>query len=263
MAVALELMAEVTSLGWQDFELSEISNLQMLRGIVLEDGPIDIQVSAQPLSQPDEPVEAAEGTLAKKEIRITSVKDPRCVYYHAVATLQSKIPLPPYQVSFDLEEERMFPLSVNDVYRQWLFHGPLFQGITEINGIGKNGISAHLESSIPENCLSGEPEHLSTSQWMIDPVVIDSGLQLIILWAREHLDMTPLPTSIQRYRRFGSFAGQKIKCQVHIRMGSISNILIGTFAFFGEDGRVLGLMESMKGVCSTGLNRLSEKKGLS
>ena len=163
-------------------------------------------------------------------------------------------------MSIYLEEERPFPMEVQEAYRQWLFHGPIFQGITEIEGIGTNGILARLSSSSPKDCLAGVPEQMATSKWIIDPVVIDSGLQLIVLWVRENLGMTPLPTRMYRHRRFGSMSGQKVDCQVHARIGSASNTVINTLVFFGEDGRLLGLIEGMEAICSKALNRLSVKQ---
>jgi acyl transferase domain-containing protein len=260
MAMAMELMAEVAMSGWQGYELSEISDLQVLQGIVLEDGQLDLQVTAKPLAEASERADTTAETSTQIEVSIASANESQRVYYRAKGKLQKELPPPISQMSIYLEEERLFPMDVREAYRQWLFHGPTFHGITEIEGMGSNGIIAKLNSSSPQDCLVSASEQLAKSKWIIDPVVIDSGLQLIILWARENLDMTPLPTSMLRYRRFGSMSGQKIECQVHIHVGSVSNILISKFLFFGEDGHLLGLMESMKGVCSKALNRLSVER---
>ena len=73
----------------------------------------------------------------------------------------------------------------------------------EIKGIGTNGIAGDLIPSMPQRCLGSKAQ----GAWLIDPVVLDSALQMIIVWTRMHWDMTPLPSRMQSYKRFGSLYG--------------------------------------------------------
>jgi Polyketide synthase dehydratase len=145
-------------------------------------------------------------------------------------------------------------LSVEEMYRQWLFHGPLMAGIRDITEVGTNGIAGDLVPSTPERCLG------STAQgsWLIDPVVLDSALQMIIVWTRMHWDMTPLPSRMHSYKRFGPLAGQQIRCRMRIESDSAGHIVHCYVAFYGDDGRLLGLVEDAEGVCSKALNRLAQ-----
>ena len=88
-------------------------------------------------------------------------------------------------------------------------------------------------------------------------MVIDSGLQLILIWSRLHRDTTLLPSRFGIYRRFGSLSSPEIKCKVHIRTDSKSPIVYGDLAFLGEGERILGLLQDMEGTGTKSLNRLA------
>ena len=152
-----------------------------------------------------------------------------------------------------LTEKRPFPMDIGEAYKQWLFHGPILQGITQIEAIGDNGIIASLATSSPEICFAKAPQ----GSWIIDPVILDCGLQLTILWGRMYWDMTSLPARFGAYKRFGEFNGENIDCQVRIRPDSKGHVIRADVAFIGEDRRLLGLLEDLEHNCSKSLNRLT------
>ena len=97
----------------------------------------------------------------------------------------------------ELEQAPPFPLELADAYRDLLFHGPLFQGITRIAGMDARGSSATLRASDPGACVAGA----GGRPWLLDPVMLDSALQIQVLWARLNWDVTLLPAEIGRYER--------------------------------------------------------------
>ena len=144
-------------------------------------------------------------------------------------------------------------MSVAEAYDRWLFHGPFFQAIEQIQGISDDGMTAVLTPSSP---LAG----ISTargSRWMIDPAVFDAGLQLVILWSRAHLDATPLPARFRRYRRYGFLSGSKVICHLHVTSRPSDHLFFIDLAFVDENGRLLGLLEDMECPTSKALNRLA------
>jgi acyl transferase domain-containing protein/NAD(P)H-dependent flavin oxidoreductase YrpB (nitropropane dioxygenase family)/ABC-type nitrate/sulfonate/bicarbonate transport system substrate-binding protein/NAD(P)-dependent dehydrogenase (short-subunit alcohol dehydrogenase family) len=249
MAMALELMAEAASAGWPDLEVVEMKDLRLLRGLVLEDGPKPVRIVAKPLTHP-----SRDGLEVEVSIVGTEPRTP--FYYMATARLDRGLPTPPSMEALSLVDEVSLPLTLEEVYRQWLFHGPLMAGIAEIKGIGANGITGYLTPSAPEKCLVGAPQR----PWIIDPIVLDSALQLVIVWSRIHWDMTPLPARLHTYRRFGSLSGSQINCQMSIRPDSAGHIVHCYTAFFRNDGQLLGLLDDAEGVCSKALNRLAQMK---
>jgi Polyketide synthase dehydratase len=249
MAMALELMAEAASAGWPDLEVIEMRDLRLLKGLVLEDGPKPVRIVVTPLRH-----SSRDGL--EVEVSVAGLEPRASLHYKATAHLGAGLPTPPSVETLSLSDEVSLPLSLEEVYRQWLFHGPLMAGITEIQGVGANGITGGLIPSLPTNCLVGAPQ----GSWIIDPVVTDSALQLIIVWSRMHWDMTPLPSRLHSYQRFGPLSGGKISCQVRIRPDTAGHIVHCDFTLLGDDGQVLGLIQDAEGVCSKALNRLAQMK---
>jgi len=243
MAMALELMAEVVAQGWQEFELTAVKEMHVLRGIILENGPKPIRVAAKPLA----------GSLAEQlevEVSILGTENYGQVHYRATAELAKRIPAPIEFKPRSMVEARPFPMSVQEAYRQLLFHGPQFQRIDHIEKIGTSGIAASIVSSTPRQCVASTAQR----KWLIDPMIIDNGLQLILIWARVHWDTTPLPSRFLRYRRFASSFASKVDCHVYIRPNSNNHIIHADLAFFHPEGHLMGLLEDIEAVCSRSLN---------
>jgi hypothetical protein len=246
--MAIELMAEVAQQGWPDLKVVGLRDLRVLRGVVLENGLKTVRLIARKHVEPSQ-----ERLGVYVNVEITEPEGSAPPYYRTIVELASGLPEPlQYQSPFT-DDLRPFPLTVDEAYRQWLFHGPLFQGITEIQGISERGMAATCRASSPQLCLTGCPD----GQWVIDPVVFDSGLQLIVLWARVYSDMTPLPSGLQRYRYFRSLAGPVISCHLEASVSPDGHILSGSLFFVGPDGRLLGMLENLECTGSRSLNRLA------
>jgi NAD(P)-dependent dehydrogenase (short-subunit alcohol dehydrogenase family) len=246
LAVATELAAEVAQYGWPDLKLVGLRDLRVLKGIVIDNGPKKIRIVSRAQV---EPPHDRLGVDVHAEIRDADGSGP---YYRATVEMADTLPEPPGHRSPFRESLEPFPMTVKEAYRKWLFHGPMFQGITEIEGIGRGGVSAILKPSSPRRCLNGT----SPGQWLIDPVIFDSGLQLFLVWARAHLDKTPLPAGFSRYRRYGSLSGSEVFCHLKVLDKSRDPVFYLDISFFGPDGRLLGSLEEAEGACSRSLNRL-------
>ena len=144
-------------------------------------------------------------------------------------------------------------MSVPELYENWLFHGPAFAGIQEIEGLGQNGIIATLRLSNAADLFSYRPK----DKWLIDPVVIDSGLQLIIVWARHYFDTTPLPSRLGACHVFGLPDSGSVRCEVRIVHEAGSPTLMTDLKFFDANNRLFAWLEEMEATCSKALNRLS------
>jgi NAD(P)-dependent dehydrogenase (short-subunit alcohol dehydrogenase family) len=249
LAMALELMAEAASAAWPDLELVAMKELRLLRGIVLDDGPRPLRVVARPCTQPSTDTMEVEVSIAG-----TGQRAP--LHYKAIACLATELPRPPAVETWSLRDTVALPFAVDEAYRQWLFHGPLLAGIAGIEGIGTDGIVGHLLPSSSARCLAGAPQ----APWLIDPIVMDSAFQMIIIWSRMHWDMTPLPARLQVYKRFGALSGGNITCQLRVRSDAVGHVVHCDWVFLGADGQVLGVMEDAEGACSHALNRLAQMK---
>ncbi len=251
VAMATELMAEVARQGWSDLEVVGLRDLQVVRGVVLERGPKTVRLIAR---AQDEPPHECLGINVDVDIR--DAEESGHLYYRATVELADKLPEPPPYRLPSLDDFQPFSMTVDEAYRLSLFQGPLFQGLREIQGISEHGMLATCMPSSPRRCLTGDP----SGQWLIDPVVFDSGLQLIYLWTRAYTNMTPLPSRFRRYQRFGSLAEPVIRCHVQANTVSYDRIVQATIFFVGPDDRLRGLLVDWESVSSKALNRLASSR---
>jgi NAD(P)-dependent dehydrogenase (short-subunit alcohol dehydrogenase family) len=245
-ACAMELMAETAQRGWPDLEVLSIEEFRVVKGIVIEDGPRAVRVTAHSETQPDpERFEVAADV---------AIVDPRSgrPFYRATLRLGERLPESgplPYP---PLRAPRPFTKTVQGAYADWLFHGPLFQGLVGIDRVGEDGIAGVIAPSDPARCILG-----SAGAWIIDPIVIDSAFQLGILYARSQYDTTPLPARFRRFRRFAPLDRGPIRCEFRSSAIASDSVLEIQIALLDESGRLLALIEDMELSCSRDLNRLA------
>ena len=247
-AMAMELMAEVVQHGWPDLHVTGLSDLQILKGIVVENGSKPVRVSAHAHAEP-----LHEEAGIHVAVEIGDVNANSRPYYRGTIELTDRLPQPPRYELPKPDELQPFALTVNEAYREWLFHGPLFQGIANIQGISSDAMIATCVPSSPQRCLTED----TAGEWLIDPVVFDSALQMIILWTRTYKDATPLPSRFRRYRRFGSLAGSQVQCHLRVPPATQDHLFSVDIAFVSTDGHLLGLLEGMECPSSKLLNRLA------
>ncbi|MGH3963388.1 MAG: polyketide synthase dehydratase domain-containing protein [Pseudonocardiaceae bacterium] len=242
-AAAMELMAEVAAAVHPGHEVAELRDVQILKGVVLDGGPRPVTVRTAAARVLD------DGTLL--DVTVLDSRTARAAY-RAGVVLRAALPTAPLDAARSAGALEPYPVALEQVYDELLFHGPLMRGITRIEGIHDDGMVATLAPSRPQQCLTrGE------GRWIIDPVLIDSGFQLCVLWARARLDMTPLPARIRRYRRFAAVPDAPVRCEMRARVRAGGHLLDTQYAFRDAQGRLLAVIEDMEGACSRSLNRLA------
>ena len=249
-AVAMELFAEIVRHGWPDWEVQAIQEFRVLNGVVLKDGPRPIVVRARAATQPGQ-----ERLELSVDVLIADPESERPCY-QATVLLGDRLPPAPGPFA-PLREPRPYPTSVESAYENLLFHGPLFQGIRTIDGLGDEGISGTVVPSTPARCVRGA----IGGDWLIDPVVVDSAFQLGILYARSNYDMTPLPARFRSFRRYAPFNGSPIRCEFRSVARAGGHVLDIQIAFLDKEGRLLGMLDDMELSCSRELNRLAGPRG--
>src|SRR5262249_23281075 len=146
-AIALELMAEVAAAGWPDRDVISLKQVRLLRGVTLDGGVMPLKVVARPRPGP-------AGAGSALELRLLSETGPGLIHYRAIVEVGDLPEAPAASASPDvLEGAGPLSIGVDGAYREWLFHGPLFRGITSIEAIGPKGARATLRPSDPVQCL--------------------------------------------------------------------------------------------------------------
>ncbi len=125
-----------------------------------------------------------------------------------------------------------------------------------IEGMNEKGICAILKPSPLGECFS----HQTAGEWLVDPVVLDSGFQLAILWERAHHDMTPLPVRICSYQVYGSLSNSTVRCYLEAESSNEGQLLKANLYYLDEANRMLGVLEGLECSCSKALNRITGLK---
>lgn len=249
MAMAMEMMVEAVIVRYPDFHIRSVENLKVLKGVILKKDQEHIRIVVKPIKKSD--------THVILNVQIRDIESGKNVYYEATVELFKEANAQQRHTPITLQESGPFPIPISEAYDKQLFHGPIWQGIESIETIGKNGIIGRLRPSRPETFIQGAS---SAQDWIIDPLVVDSGLQLILLWMRKQYDMTPLPSQIRKYVRIESGqADESLRCEIQVNQGG-KGIKEADLFFIKPNGRLFGKIEGLEIIGSKALNRLSEKK---
>jgi hypothetical protein len=123
--------------------------------------------------------------------------------------------------------------------------------------MGDNGIIGRLKTIGLEKLI----RPASGGNWLVDPVITDSSLQLVLLWARAMHDQTPLPSALDAYHHIHPLhRAKEILCEIEIVRAPSSPTLRSRHVFYDQDDRLLGWMEGMESTMSKALNRISDKR---
>ena len=249
-AVAMELMAEAAAAARPGLEVVGLRDIRLLHGVTVDevDGTA-VRVAASRTSSPDE-----------LEVTIAMAEGSR-PHYRAFVRLRR-----PGAAQDDGEDAgprldglAPFPTTVEAVYRDLLFHGPLLQGIVEVDGMDQRGAVSWLRPSTPEQCLTG----VDVGAWLLDPVLLDSALQVQVVWARLHWDVTLLPAEIGAHGRAlpapaaALAPGELIRHELRLRPNSERPLCRADHRFYLPDGRLLATLDDVVGVGTAALNRLA------
>jgi hypothetical protein len=231
-----------------------VSDLDIPAGIVFQSQRKDFVVDVQ-----IDPI--VEGAVA---IQLTSV-NPRKVHFRCQALFAKVAPVAPPVITTALSTAVNGVLDVasipapsddlplpEDVYGKWLFHGPLFQGISAILSLEITEVLGTVSGCPPKKCVTTA----DASEWLVDPVLLDSSMQLAGIWARHFEDVTVLPTGFKTMHVFHTLGQGKATARVFLDEANATNLLCD-LAIYDEAGRLALLVEGLGGIASKAFNRFS------
>lgn len=257
MTMALELMAEAAQALYPDWYVSQVQDLQIPAGIVFEMGAKDLRIVARKLSQDKNKATVGLSICSNKalpvrtnfraNILLTKEKKSDFILEHGLLPASFSAP--------HLHDTVKNIPSAAELYEKWLFHGPLFQGIDRIKSMGANGIYGELHTVKPQECLTAS----NSDQWLIDPILLDSAMQLGGVWARHYMDITALPTGFKSIRRIAQTNSNVFTAIVSVPHDTKGTELVCDLAIYDDQGQMIIYMEGLTGVGSKSLNRLANQ----
>ncbi|MFP5305594.1 MAG: polyketide synthase dehydratase domain-containing protein, partial [Gammaproteobacteria bacterium] len=247
-AGAAEWMAQLAQTAWPGWTVSELRELRLFNGIVLDgDAGRAIQLRARASTHTD------AGSQAVTVEIIDAVR--KLPAYRTTVVLQQQLPEAPLLAPLAaLVDARALPAQ--QAYAEYLFHGERFRLVTEIAGVAANGVDAAVRPSALADWLPGHG-----GAWIFDPGLMDLPPQLAIVWARLQHGMTALPSAFGRVRRFRSTEGGAgtgtLRLALRMRPAPHeAGVLYDAWFVDGHD-RVHLEMLGLEGTMSAGLNRLA------
>ncbi|ACD95983.1 type I polyketide synthase [Trichlorobacter lovleyi] len=192
MAMIVEWLAHAALHGNPGFRFHGFNDLRICKGVIIDRStPCTLQLMAGKAKRQDAfytvPVEL-----------VSSLGEGRSLLHaRAEIILANKLP----EGIRTIKELPSHPYNQSSaVYDQpYLFHGPDLHGIEQVIGCSDKGIAALVKAAPQPGNWIKQPLR---SNWLTDPLVVDSAFQMMILWSFEQFGAGSLPSFAGRYRQF-------------------------------------------------------------
>lgn len=243
-AGALEWFGEFVQSAWPEWQVSEVCQLRVLRGLVLDtEAGKKVLFKARASSHADSESLQVAAEIVDPERNIP--------FYRASVILRPQWSEPPASEILPLSSGKKLQPAV--AYDTYLFHGQRFQLITAIDRLNDAGIDAQVMPSRPTAWLNSQP----MANWLFDPGLIDVAPQLAIVWARVQRGTTALPARFGSVKRYGQSMPNG-QLRIAFRVNRFDDHSLNYDAvFIDENGYVRFHLKDIESTCNTALNRLA------
>jgi hypothetical protein len=196
--------------------------------------------------------------VADVEIRDGVQEGREVVHYRAKAVLCEKPFQAPTVAVPDLPGEIPYGRSMEQVYREILFHGDHLRGIRRILGFSAAGMRAELSPAPAPDQWMAEPPF---DRWSLDPLVLDSAFQMSIVWSTERFGRPSLPSYAAAYRQYRErYPAKGVVAVMAVRETSQSRMK-GDFFFLDPDGGLIATLTGYEAVMDPDLIRSFRTEG--
>jgi len=96
-------------------------------------------------------------------------------------------------------------------------------------------------------------------RWIIDPILLDSAMQLAGVWARQYMDITVLPTGFKSLVRLRPITGKRLKGRINIPATSHTGDLHCDLLVSDVEGVPVFIVSGLSGVGSRSFNRFGSQ----
>ncbi|TMA29644.1 MAG: aminotransferase class I/II-fold pyridoxal phosphate-dependent enzyme [Deltaproteobacteria bacterium] len=134
------------------------------------------------------------------------------------------------------------PMTLEEFYSSYTFHGPRMRAIESIEQIGPQGIVGTLRTSKPSDWIRSPRR----SEWSIDPLALDGAFQLAAYWAWNTLHRAGLPVGIEEFVQLAPLGEGPVRASLTLEE-SAGDEVRGTIVLQGRDGRVLAVARGVQG----------------
>lgn len=231
--VSLELLAEAAG-RLLPGRLRTISDIQAHHWLALDGGSLDVDIAVEQLPG------ANDEDLAHARIFQLVDGQPRLAF-EGVAHFGPSC-LPPAKSRIERNIGSRGPRwAVVDFYRQFAFHGPMFQGLDRVIRVSEDSIQANAVVTR----FTG-PDHRDLK---LDPALLDCAGQLVAFWLLEHgeSDFGIFPfhaQSVSLFRQPPS-PGMQVRCQGTIQFLA-GESTVASFEFSDPENNLIAKVEGLR-----------------
>ncbi|QVL33361.1 SDR family NAD(P)-dependent oxidoreductase [Telmatocola sphagniphila] len=145
---------------------------------------------------------------------------------------------------------------IDQAYIDLLFHGEELAGLESIEGISQNAMLGTCHTAPPPGNWMTNPVR---PNWILDPLVIDSAFQMMILWTIDQFDAPSLPCFAGRYRQYTkAFPTGRMLISIRITRGNAS-VCRADIDFMDLDGLLLARMQDYECILDRSLKEKFRK----
>ncbi|MSU77696.1 MAG: SDR family NAD(P)-dependent oxidoreductase [Gemmataceae bacterium] len=245
MALAIEWLAHGALHANPGLTFHGFDDLRVLKGIIVhDDQPLQLSVLT------GEAIKKNNLFRVPVEIRSQANAGRETPHVRAIILLASK-PLTTDENVVEIATQA-YPRGKHEIYTERLFHGPDLQGIETVEGCSEAGIVAMVASAPSPSAWVRQPLRGS---WLTDPLVLDCGFQMMILWTQELCGAGSLPSSAGRYRQFArTFPRDGVRIVARITKQS-EHRAVADLDFVDRAGKLIARMNDYECVIDASLNQ--------
>lgn len=156
-----------------------------------------------------------QGVVVDEPADLLVVADGRRVEVRSGDTLHYRAAVEPLRGDADVPEplsggQPPGELTLRAFYDDVTFHGPLLQGIESIDGIGEDFVHGTLRTGSPATWVPGT----TMQRWTVDPLVLDSAMQLSAYVAWTRFGRAGTPVGIERLVQLAPLPEGRIRAEV-------------------------------------------------
>jgi acyl transferase domain-containing protein/phosphopantetheinyl transferase len=216
LTMSMEILAEAAAALLPGRVVVAMREIDASRWIRVDDGPVTLRIFAERLAQ--EPSQVAVRIVIPTPAGSGSSDAERPVL-RGIVVLAERYPAPPPASPLRLRDERSSRLASTNLYDgRSMFHGPCFQGVSQVTRSGSNGAIGELRVLPNDRLFRGAPN----PRFVIDPVVLDAAGQLVGFWAKEYLPrgFVVFPYRLKELRVYGPTRpiGERCECRLALEL---------------------------------------------
>ncbi|HMC33106.1 MAG TPA: SDR family NAD(P)-dependent oxidoreductase, partial [Myxococcales bacterium] len=152
------------------------------------------------------------------------------------SALSSALPAPAATAAPEL------PMTLDEFYGGFTFHGPRMRAIESIEQISPQGIVGQVRTSKPSDWIRNPRR----SSWTVDPLAVDGAFQLAAYWAWSNLNRAGFPVGIEEFVQVAPLGEGPVRASLTLEQ-STGDEVRGTIVLQSRDGRVVAVARGVQG----------------